>query len=104
MVVLKPLKVVIENWPEGKVEWVEAENNPEDAAMGARKLPFARELYIEQDDYREDAPKGWFRLGPGREVRLKHGYYITCREAVKDGGRQRGRVALRPTTPNPPAA
>ncbi|MGQ9904232.1 MAG: glutamine--tRNA ligase/YqeY domain fusion protein [Anaerolineae bacterium] len=84
MVVLKPLKVVIENWPAGKVEWVDAENNPEDPGAGTRKMPFSRELYIEQDDYREDAPKGWFRLGPGREVRLKHGYYITCREAVKD--------------------
>ena len=84
MVVLKPLKVVIENWPEGKVEWVDAENNPEDASAGSRKMPFSGELYIEQDDYREDAPKGWFRLGPGREVRLKHGYYITCREAIKD--------------------
>ncbi|MGQ9814493.1 MAG: glutamine--tRNA ligase/YqeY domain fusion protein, partial [Candidatus Roseilinea sp.] len=84
MVVLKPLKVVIENWPAGKVEWVDAENNPEDPGAGTRKMPFSRELYIEQDDYREDAPKGWFRLGPGREVRLKHGYYITCREAIKD--------------------
>lgn len=84
MVVLKPLKVVIENWPADKVEWVDAENNPEDPGAGTRKMPFSRELYIEQDDYREDAPKGWFRLGPGREVRLKHGYYITCREAIKD--------------------
>ena len=84
MVVLKPLKVVIENWPAGKVEWVDAENNPEDPGAGTRKMPFSGELYIEQDDYREDAPKGWFRLGPGREVRLKHGYYITCREAIKD--------------------
>jgi len=84
MVVLKPLKVVIENWPAGKVEWVDAENNPEDPGAGARKMPFSGELYIEQDDYREDPPKGWFRLGPGREVRLKHGYYITCREAIKD--------------------
>ena len=84
MAALKPLKVVIENWPAGKVEWVEAVNNPEDAAMGARKVPFSGELYIEQDDYREDAPKGWFRLGPGREVRLKHGYYIKHRETLKD--------------------
>jgi glutaminyl-tRNA synthetase len=84
MVVLKPLKVVIENWPAGKVEWVDADNNPEDPNSGTRKMPFSGELYIEQDDYREDAPKGWFRLGPGREVRLKHGYYITCREAIKD--------------------
>jgi glutaminyl-tRNA synthetase len=84
MAVLKPVKVVIDNFPEGQVEWVEAENNPEDPASGTRKLPFSRELYVEQDDYREDAPKGWFRLGPGREVRLKHAYYIKCQSAVKN--------------------
>jgi glutaminyl-tRNA synthetase len=84
MAVLHPLRVVVENYPEGQVEWVEAINNPEDESMGTRSLPFSRVLYVEQDDYREDAPKGWFRLGPGREVRLKHAYYITCREAVKD--------------------
>ncbi len=89
MAVLAPLKVVIENWPayaDGRplVEWVEAVNNPEDESMGTRRIPFGRELYIERDDYREDAPKGWFRLGPGREVRLKHGYYIKCHDAVKD--------------------
>jgi glutaminyl-tRNA synthetase len=84
MAVLKPVKVVIDNFPEGQVEWVEAENNPEDPAAGTRKLPFSRELYVEQDDYREDAPKGWFRLGPGREVRLKHAYYIKCQSAVKN--------------------
>ncbi len=88
MAVLRPLRVVIENWPADKVEWVTAANNPEDASMGERKLPFSRVLYIEQDDYREDAPKGWFRLGPGREVRLKHGYYIKCREAIKDASGQ----------------
>jgi glutaminyl-tRNA synthetase len=84
MAVLRPLRVVIENYPEGQVEWVEATNNPEDESMGTRSLPFSRVLYVEQDDYREDAPKGWFRLGPGREVRLKHAYYITCRQAIKD--------------------
>ncbi|MCL5275553.1 MAG: glutamine--tRNA ligase/YqeY domain fusion protein, partial [Chloroflexi bacterium] len=84
MVVLKPLKVVIENYPEGQVESVEAENNPEDPAAGTRQLPFSRELYVEAEDYREDAPKGWFRLAPGREVRLKHAYFITCQSAVKD--------------------
>jgi glutaminyl-tRNA synthetase len=84
MAVLRPLRVVIENYPEGQVEWMEATNNPEDESMGVRSLPFSRVLYVEQDDYREDAPKGWFRLGPGREVRLKHAYYIMCREAVKD--------------------
>ena len=84
MAVLHPLRVVIENYPEDRVQWVEATNNPEDESMGTRSLPFSRVLYIEQDDYREDAPKGWFRLGPGREVRLKHAYYVTCREAIKD--------------------
>lgn len=75
---------MITNWPLGKVEWVEAVNNPEDEAMGTRRIPFSGELYIERDDYREDTPKGWFRLGPGREVRLKHGYYIRCDEAIVD--------------------
>ena len=89
MAVLSPLKVVIENWPAGadgrpSVEWVEAVNNPEDESAGTRQIPFSGELYVEADDYREDAAKGWFRLGPGREVRLKHGYYIKCREAIKD--------------------
>jgi len=84
MVVLKPVKVVIENYPEGEVEWIDADNNPEDPAAGTRKLPFSRELYIEADDYREDAPKGWFRMSPGREVRLKHGYFIKCHTAVKN--------------------
>jgi glutaminyl-tRNA synthetase len=84
MAVLRPLRVVIENYPEDQVEWVEAINNPEDETMGTRSLPFSRVLYIEQDDYREDAPKGWFRLGPGCEVRLKHAYYVTCRDALRD--------------------
>jgi glutaminyl-tRNA synthetase len=84
MAVLKPVKVIIDNYPQDQVEWVEAENNPEDPTAGTRKLPFSRELYVEQDDYREDAPKGWFRLGPGREVRLKHAYYIKCQSAVKN--------------------
>jgi glutaminyl-tRNA synthetase len=84
MAVLRPLRIVVENYPEGQVEWVEATNNPEDESMGSRLLPFSRELYIEQDDYREDPPKGWFRLSPGREVRLKHAYYITVREAIRD--------------------
>jgi glutaminyl-tRNA synthetase len=66
------------------VEWVDAVNNPEDETMGTRKIPFSGVLYVEQDDYREDAPKGWFRLAPGREVRLKHGYYIKCNAAIKD--------------------
>lgn len=84
MAVLRPLKVVLTNYPEGKVEELEAEVNPEDAAAGKRKVPFSRELWIEQDDFREDPPKKFFRLAPGREVRLKYAYYITCNEVVKD--------------------
>jgi glutaminyl-tRNA synthetase len=84
MAVLKPLKVVIENYPEGQVEWLDAENNPEDPSTGSRKLPFTRELWIERDDFREDPPKKWFRLSPGREIRLKFAYYITCTGVIKD--------------------
>jgi len=84
MAVLRPLKMIIDNYPEDQVEEVEAINNPEDPSMGTRKLPFSRELYIERDDFREDPPKKWFRLAPGREVRLKHAYYVTCTEVVKD--------------------
>ena len=84
MAVLKPLRVVIENYPEGRVEEVEAINNPEDEAAGTRMLPFSRELYIDRDDFREDPPRKFFRLAPGREVRLKHAYYITCTEVIKD--------------------
>ena len=84
MAVLRPLKVIIDNYPEEKVEEMEAINNPEDPAMGTRKVPFSREIYIEQDDFREDPPKKFFRLSPGREVRLKHGYFITCVDVVKD--------------------
>jgi glutaminyl-tRNA synthetase len=83
MAVLRPLRVVITNYPEGQEEELEAINNPEDASMGTRMLPFSRVLYVEQEDFREDAPKKWFRLALGREVRLKHAYYITCREAIK---------------------
>ncbi|NOX88363.1 MAG: glutamine--tRNA ligase/YqeY domain fusion protein [Calditrichaeota bacterium] len=84
MVVLRPLKVVIENYPEDREEELEAENNPEDPSMGSRKLPFSKVIYVERDDFREEAPRKWFRLAPGKEVRLKHAYYITCREAVKN--------------------
>lgn len=84
MAVLRPLKVVLVNYPEGQVEEMEAVNNPEDESMGTRKLPFSRVLYIERDDFREDAPKKYHRLAPGKEVRLKHGYYITCVDVVKD--------------------
>jgi len=84
MAVLRPLKLIIENYPENHVEELEAENNPEDPAAGTRKIPFSRELYIEQDDFREDPPKKFFRLAPGREVRLKHAYIIKCERIVKD--------------------
>ena len=84
MAVLRPLRIVIENYPEGKTEEMEAVNNPEDPGMGTRKIPFSRVLYIEQDDFREEPPKGFFRLSPGREVRLRYGYIIKCVDVVKD--------------------
>src|SRR5258707_3584027 len=84
MAVLRPLKVVIDNYPEGQVEEVEAVNNPEDESAGKRKVPFSKVLYIEQDDFREDPPKQFYRLSPGREVRLRYGYFITCTSVVKD--------------------
>jgi glutaminyl-tRNA synthetase len=84
MAVLRPLRVVIDNYPEGQVEEMEAVNNPEDASMGTRKVPFSKVLYIEQEDFREDPPKQYFRLSPGREVRLRYGYFIKCTSAVKD--------------------
>lgn len=84
MGVLKPLKVVIENYPEGQSEELDAVNNPEDETAGTRKLSFSREIYIEQSDFMEEPPKKYFRLAPGREVRLRYAYFITCQEAVKD--------------------
>ncbi|NLE64973.1 MAG: glutamine--tRNA ligase/YqeY domain fusion protein [Elusimicrobia bacterium] len=84
MAVLRPLKVVITNYPEGQSEELEAVNNPEDPTAGTRKVPFGRELYIEQDDFKEDPPKGFFRLSPGREVRLRYAYFLKCEEVVKD--------------------
>jgi glutaminyl-tRNA synthetase len=84
MAVLRPIKLVIENYPEDRVEEVEAVNNPEDAGMGTRRVPFSRVLHIEQDDFREEPPKGFFRLSPGREVRLRYGYIIKCVGVVKD--------------------
>jgi glutaminyl-tRNA synthetase len=84
MAVLKPLRVVIDNYPDDLVEEMEAVNNPEDASQGTRKVPFSKVLYIEQDDFREDPPKQFYRLSPGREVRLRYGYFITCNEVVKD--------------------
>jgi glutaminyl-tRNA synthetase len=84
MAVLRPLKVVLTNYPAGKVEDMEVENNPEDPSAGKRKVPFSRELYIEREDFREDPPKKFFRLSPGREVRLRSAYFITCQSVVKD--------------------
>ncbi|MBI2478929.1 MAG: glutamine--tRNA ligase, partial [Planctomycetia bacterium] len=84
MDVLRPLKVVIENYPEGQVEELEAINNPQDESAGTRKVPFSREIYIERDDYMDDAPKKFFRLSVGREVRLRYAYFITCTDVIKD--------------------
>ncbi|HVW11209.1 MAG TPA: glutamine--tRNA ligase/YqeY domain fusion protein [Bryobacteraceae bacterium] len=84
MAVLRPLRVVITNYPEGQVEELDAVNNPEDPSAGTRKVPFSRVLYIEQDDFKEDPPKQFFRLSPGKEVRLRWGYFITCNEVVKN--------------------
>jgi glutaminyl-tRNA synthetase len=84
MGVLHPLKIVIKNYPEDQEEWMETINNPEDESMGSREIPFSREVYIEQDDFMEDPPKKFFRLAPGREVRLKSAYIIQCEEVIKD--------------------
>ncbi|MFC1511902.1 glutamine--tRNA ligase/YqeY domain fusion protein [Candidatus Latescibacterota bacterium] len=84
MVVLRPLRVVIENFPEGEVEWFEALNNPEDPAAGTRKVPFSRVIYIERDDFMEDPPKKFYRLAPGREVRLRYACFLKCERVVKD--------------------
>ncbi len=84
MAVLRPLKVIIVNYPEGKVEELDAVNNPEDLGAGTRKVPFSRELYIESEDFREEPPKKFFRLAPGREVRLRYAYFITCVDVVKN--------------------
>ena len=84
MGVLKPLKLVIENYPEGQTEELDAVNHPDDASLGTRKVPFSREILIEQDDFMESPPKKFFRLSPGQEVRLRYAYFVTCREVVKD--------------------
>jgi glutaminyl-tRNA synthetase len=84
MAVLRPLRVVIDNYPDNLVEELDAVNNPEDESAGTRKVPFSKVLYIEQEDFREDPPKQYFRLAPGREVRLRYAYFITCREVVRD--------------------
>jgi len=88
MAVLRPLRLIIDNYPEGQVEHMEAVNNPEDPSQGTRQVPFSRVLYIEQDDFREDPPKQYFRLSPGREVRLRYGYLVTCTGVVKDASGQ----------------
>jgi glutaminyl-tRNA synthetase len=84
MAVLRPLRVVLENYPDGQVEELDAINNPEDAAAGTRKVPFSKVLFIERDDFLENPPKKFFRLAPGREVRLRYGYFISCKDLVKD--------------------
>lgn len=84
MGVINPVKVIIDNYPKDQEEWLEADNNPEDASAGTRQIPFSRELYIEREDFMEDPPKKFFRLAPGREVRLKHAYYITCVDVQKN--------------------
>jgi glutaminyl-tRNA synthetase len=84
LAVLRPLRVVIENYPEGKTEYVDVVNNPEDPAAGTRQVPFSRVLYIERDDFREDPPKKFFRLAPGREVRLRCAYFISCTGVTRD--------------------
>ncbi|NNE09653.1 MAG: glutamine--tRNA ligase, partial [Gemmatimonadetes bacterium] len=84
MAVLDPIKVVIENYPEGESEDLEAVNNPEDESAGTRNVPFSRELYIERSDFMEDPPKKFYRLSPGREVRLRYAYFVTCTDVVKN--------------------
>ncbi len=84
MAVLNPVKVIIDNYPEAQVEMLEADNNPEDENAGTREIPFSREIYIEREDFMEDPPRKFYRLAPGREVRLKHAYYITCESVIKD--------------------
>ncbi|MFO8043360.1 MAG: glutamine--tRNA ligase/YqeY domain fusion protein [Alkalispirochaeta sp.] len=84
MAVTDPVKLTITNWPEGTVDWFTAENNPEDPTAGQHTVPFTGELYVERDDYMDDPPRKWFRLGIGREVRLKHAYFVTCTEVIRD--------------------
>ena len=84
MAVLNPLKIVLVNYPEGQVEELTAENNPEDSRAGMRKIPFSKTIFIEREDFREDPPKKYFRLSPGKEIRLKHAYYVKCTDVKKD--------------------
>jgi glutaminyl-tRNA synthetase len=93
--VLRPLRVVVENYPTGVIEEMEVSNNPEDPAAGTRTVPFARELWIERDDFMEDPPPKFYRLAPGREVRLRGAYFVTCREVVRDAaGEAIARLAM----------
>ena len=85
MAVIRPLKVVIDNYPEDKTEMLKAQNHPGNPEMGSREMPFSREIYVERDDFMEDPHKKFFRLGPGREVRLRYAYFITCQEIIKNG-------------------
>ncbi|MCY2960108.1 MAG: glutamine--tRNA ligase/YqeY domain fusion protein [Planctomycetota bacterium] len=101
MAVLNPLKVTVENFPEGKVEWIDAVNNPEDATAGTRPLPFSRTVWIDRDDFREDPPKGYFRLSPGKEVRLRYAYCIVCKEVRRDA---RGEIVELVCTYDPQSA
>ena len=94
MAVLRPLKVVITNYPEGQSELLPAVNNPEDETCGTRDVPFSRELYIERDDFMEDPPKKFFRLAPGREVRLRYAYFVTCHGCGEGRKRRDRRTAL----------
>ena len=99
MAVLRPLRLVIENYPEDGVDEVDAVNNPEDPTMGTRKVPFSRVLYIERDDFREEPPRKYHRLAPGREVRLRYGYFVTCVRVVKDCGRRTSQLQCRGACP-----
>jgi glutaminyl-tRNA synthetase len=100
MAVLRPLKIVLENYPDGQTEEMDVVNNPEDPAAGTRRVPFSKVLFIEQDDFREDPPKKFFRLAPGREVRLRNAYLVTCTSVVKDasGGIVEVRCTYDPAT------
>ena len=94
MVVLNPLKVVITNYPEGQVDMLEAINNPEDESAGTRMVPFSKEFYIEQDDFMEEPYRKFYRLSPGREVRLRYAYFVTCTDVIKDESRRDRRTPL----------
>ena len=104
MAVLRPLKVVLTNYPEGQAETMAVVNNPEDAAAGTREVPFSRELYIERDDFMEDPPKKFFRLAPGREVRLRNAYLVTCTRGGEGRRRRRSSSCAAPTIRRPAAA